>query len=89
MVWPTPAQQLGFQASVRVVTEHTERRTRLAHALPTQGQTWRLAPDGSKAGGSHLTESSRSNRRVLRAPALPMDAVQQEEAQAKPLVASP
>ena len=46
MVWPTPAQQLGFQASVRAVTEHTERRTRLAHELPTQGQTWRLAPVG-------------------------------------------
>jgi transposase len=46
VVWPTPAQQLGFQASVRAVTEHTERRTRLAHALPTQGQTWRLAPVG-------------------------------------------
>ena len=49
----------------------------------------RQVPDGGTAGGSQPTESSRSNRRVLRAPALPLDAVQQEEAQAKPSVASP
>src|SRR5689334_18868623 len=32
----------------------------------------RQAPDGGKEGGSQPTESSRINRRVLLAPALPM-----------------
>jgi hypothetical protein len=32
----------------------------------------RQAPDGHQEGGSHPTESSRSNRRILLAPALLM-----------------
>jgi hypothetical protein len=35
----------------------------------------RQAPDGGQEGGSQPTESSRSNRRLFLAPALPMDAV--------------
>jgi transposase len=44
VVWPTPAQQIVFQADVRAVTEHTARLARLAQALTDQVQTWRLAP---------------------------------------------
>jgi transposase len=43
-VCPTPAQQIVCQEYVRAVTEQTERLTRLAPALHTQVQTWRLAP---------------------------------------------
>ena len=43
----------------------------------------RPAPDGYKEGGSQPTESSRINRRVFLAPALPMDEVKQDEEKAK------
>ena len=44
VVCPTPAPQIVFQASVRTVTEHTERLQRLDHALEDQVNAWRLAP---------------------------------------------
>jgi transposase len=44
VVCPTPAQPIVFQASVRAVTEHTERLQRLEPALHAQGQTWHLKP---------------------------------------------
>jgi transposase len=44
VVCPTPAQQIVFQASVRAVTEHTERLRRLAQELHEPVTTWRLAP---------------------------------------------
>ena len=44
VVCPTPAQQSVFQAYVRAVTDHTERRARREHARTEHVQTWRLAP---------------------------------------------
>jgi transposase len=44
VVWPTPAQPSVCQADIRAVTDHPERRARLAQARPDQMQTWRLAP---------------------------------------------
>jgi transposase len=44
VVWPPPAPQVVFQASVRTVTEHTARLQRLAHALQDHLKAWRLAP---------------------------------------------
>jgi transposase len=44
VVWPTPAQQIVFQAYVRAVTDPIERLARLEHALTDQVPTWRLAP---------------------------------------------
>jgi transposase len=44
VVCPTPAPQIVFQAYVRAVTEHTERRQRLEQALQERVNTWRLAP---------------------------------------------
>jgi transposase len=44
VVCPTPAPQRVFQAYVRAVTAHTERRQRLEQELHEQGNTWRLAP---------------------------------------------
>jgi transposase len=44
VVCHTPAQQIVFQAYVRAVTEHTERRQRLEQALHEQVQAWRLNP---------------------------------------------
>jgi transposase len=44
VVWPTPAQQIVFQAYVHAVTEHTARLERMEQALHDQVQTWRLAP---------------------------------------------
>jgi transposase len=43
-VWPTPAQHSVFQASVRAVTEPSERRGRRAQELQDQVHTWRLRP---------------------------------------------
>jgi transposase len=44
VVYPTPAQQMVFQAYVRAVTDHTARLARLEQELPAQVQPWRLAP---------------------------------------------
>ena len=44
VVCPTPAQQLGFQAYVRAVTEHTDRLQRLEQELQDQVKAWRLHP---------------------------------------------
>ena len=44
VVYPTPAQQIGCQAYIRAVTDHTERLERLEQARTDQVQTWRLAP---------------------------------------------
>jgi len=44
VVCPTPAQQIGCQAYIRAVTDHTERLARLEQARTDQVQTWRLAP---------------------------------------------
>src|SRR5919198_2600836 len=44
IVWPTPAQQLVFQADVRAGTEQSARRGRLAQELHDQVHTWRLRP---------------------------------------------
>jgi transposase len=44
VVCPTPAQHMVFQAYVRAITEHTERRGRLEQALHDQGKVWRLHP---------------------------------------------
>jgi len=44
VVCATPAQQIVFQAYVRAVTEHTERRQRLEQELQDQVNTWRLQP---------------------------------------------
>jgi transposase len=44
VVCHTPAQQIVFQAYVRAVTEHTERRQRLEQELHEQVQAWRLNP---------------------------------------------
>jgi transposase len=41
---PTPAQPIVFQAYVRAVNEHTERRHPLEGALQAQVTTWRLQP---------------------------------------------
>ena len=41
---PTPAQQSVFQAYVRAVSEHPERRQRLEAELQTLVKTWRWAP---------------------------------------------
>ena len=43
-VGATPAQQIVFQAYVRAVQEHTERRHRLDPDLPAQVKSWRLQP---------------------------------------------
>lgn len=44
VVCPTPAPPLVFQEDGRAVTDHTERRQRLARALPAPGHTWRRPP---------------------------------------------
>jgi transposase len=44
VVCPTPAQPIVFQADVRAVHEHTERRQRLDQALHDQVTAWRLPP---------------------------------------------
>jgi hypothetical protein len=44
VVWPTPAQQMGWQADVHTVTAQTARVPRRACELPEQGHTWRWAP---------------------------------------------
>src|SRR5262249_34747269 len=44
IVCPTPAQQIMCQASLRAVTEHTERLARLDQALTHQEQPRRLRP---------------------------------------------
>jgi transposase len=44
VVGPTPAQPLGFQASVRARTEHTARLQRRAQARPEPVTAWRLCP---------------------------------------------
>jgi transposase len=44
VVCPTPAPQLVFPASVRVVTAHTERLQRLAQALQEHVKAWRVSP---------------------------------------------
>jgi transposase len=44
VVCPTPAQQIGFQAYVRAVSEHQERLQRLEAELPALVQSWRWAP---------------------------------------------
>lgn len=46
VVCPPPAQQLVFQAYVRAVSEHTERRQRLAAALQPLVQPWRWVSVG-------------------------------------------
>jgi transposase len=43
-VFPTPAQQIMFQESVRTVTERTELLQRLAAALREQAKPWRMYP---------------------------------------------
>jgi hypothetical protein len=43
----------------------------------------RQAPDGRKEGGSQPTDISWINRRVLLAPPLPMDEIQEDEEHAK------
>src|SRR5919202_6095888 len=47
----------------------------------------RQAPDGPKEGGTQSTDISVINRRVLLAPALPRDAEQEDEENAKQSVA--
>ena len=47
----------------------------------------RQASDGPKEGGTQSTDSSVINRRVLLAPALPMDADQEDKENAKTSVA--
>jgi transposase len=42
VVCPTLAQHIVFQEYVRAVTDHTERRRRLAHALQEHVHSWRL-----------------------------------------------
>jgi transposase len=44
VVCPTPAQPLVFQADVRAVTAHPERRQRLAQELHDPVNAWRLHP---------------------------------------------
>jgi transposase len=44
VVYPTPAQQLVFQAYVRAVTAHTARLARLDQELHEPGHAWRLHP---------------------------------------------
>jgi transposase len=44
VVGPTPAPQIGFQAYVRAVTEHTERLGRLEQELQEPVTAWRLHP---------------------------------------------
>jgi transposase len=44
VVCPTPAQPLVFPASVRALTEHTERLGRLEPALHDQVKVWRVPP---------------------------------------------
>ena len=44
VVWPTPAQPLVFQASVRAVSAHQDRRQRLEAERREQVQPWRLSP---------------------------------------------
>lgn len=44
LVFPTPAQQIVFQESVRTVTERTELLRRLEAELLEQAKTWRFAP---------------------------------------------
>jgi len=46
VVWPTPAQQIVFQAYVQTVTAQTERLGRLALERHEQVKTWRFAPGG-------------------------------------------
>jgi hypothetical protein len=58
IVYPTPAQPIGFQEYVRAVTEQTTRLERLEQELTDQGQTWRLTPV-SKPCGPCVVSSSR------------------------------
>jgi len=44
VVCPTPAQQIGFQESLRAVTEDQDRLGRLEDALHEPGKRWRLLP---------------------------------------------
>ncbi len=44
VVCPTPAPPMVLQAYVRTVSEHTERRGRLAQARRAQVTTWRVHP---------------------------------------------
>jgi transposase len=44
VVCPTPAQHIAFQAYVRAVNEHTDRRQRLASACQAQVKSGRLNP---------------------------------------------
>jgi transposase len=44
VLYATPAQQIVFQAYVRAVNEHTERRQRLEQELHEQVHPWRLQP---------------------------------------------
>jgi transposase len=44
VVGPTPAQQIVLPEYVRAVSEHTDRRQRLAEELKDQVQSWRLQP---------------------------------------------
>jgi transposase len=44
VVWPTPAQQMVFQAYGRAVNEPTERLQRPEQALQEQVESWRLRP---------------------------------------------
>jgi len=44
VVCPTPAPHMVLQAYVRTVSEHTERRGRLAQARRAQVTTWRVHP---------------------------------------------
>jgi hypothetical protein len=55
---------------------------------PTLGPRARQAPDGRQAGGRPPTESSRSNRRLFLAPALPMDNRPQRTASRKKMASA-
>jgi hypothetical protein len=48
----------------------------------------RQAPDGRKEGGTQSTDISMINRRLLLAPPLPMDVVQEDKENAKKSVAN-
>src|SRR5215475_7068563 len=44
VVWPTPAQQIGFQEYIRAVNEHTDRLQRLEQERNEHVTPWRLQP---------------------------------------------
>jgi transposase len=86
VVCPTPAQQIVFQEYIQAIADHTDdggKRLQETLVLRT-----RQVLDGRKEGGSQPTDSSRSNRRMLLAPALPIDAVPEDKENAKKLVAN-